>query len=72
MQTLIDFLNFPHQIEITEDYAEGGFVASFPELPGCITVGETVEAAIANAKDAKEAWFYAVTEEQCRAIGGTP
>ena len=40
---------------IVEDKDEGGFVVSFPELLGCITCGETVESAVANALDAKKA-----------------
>lgn len=36
---------------IVEDKDEGGFVVSFPELPGCITCGETVESAAANISD---------------------
>ena len=42
---------------------EGGFVVSFPELPGCITCGETMESAISNAADAKKAWLEAALEE---------
>ena len=42
---------------------EGGFVVSFPELPGCITCGETVESAVANALDAKKAWLEAAMED---------
>lgn len=54
-------LEFRHyrqeRMEIVEDKDEGGFVFSFPELPGCITCGETVESAVANAFDAKRAWL---------------
>ena len=35
----------------------------FPELPGCITCGETVESAVANALDAKKAWLEAAIED---------
>ena len=31
---------------------EGAFTATVPILPGCITVGDTVEEALANVKDA--------------------
>ena len=31
---------------------EGGFTVTVPELPGCITQGETVEGALAMAHDA--------------------
>ncbi len=42
-------------MEIVEDKDEGGFEVSYPDLPGCITCGETVERAVANALDAKKA-----------------
>ena len=54
MKTLNEYLAMPYRMEIVEDREEGGFVVSFPELPGCITCGETVERAIANAQDAKK------------------
>ncbi len=34
--------------------AEGGFTASVPVLPGCITYGENVDEALAMAKEAIE------------------
>ena len=49
-------------MEIIEDKDEGGFVVSFPELPGCFTCGENIESAIANAMDAKKAWLEATIE----------
>jgi len=33
---------------------EGGFTVTVPALPGCITYGETMDEAIANAKEAAE------------------
>ena len=53
----------PYRMEIVEDSSEGGFVASYPDLPGCITCGETIESAIANAADAKRAWLEAAIED---------
>ena len=50
-------------MELVKDPDEGGFVVSFPDLPGCITCGETLEAAVANAADAKRAWLQAALEE---------
>ena len=38
---------------------KGGFVVSYPDLPGCITCGETIESALANALDAKQVWLEA-------------
>ena len=54
MKTLNDYLAMSYRMEIVEDKNEGGFVVSFPELPGCITCGETIESAVANAEDAKK------------------
>lgn len=51
------------RMEIVEDSDEGGFVASYPDLPGCISCGESVEAAAANAQDAKRAWLEAAMED---------
>ncbi len=63
MKTLDDYMQISYRMEIVEDKQEGGFVVSFPELPGCITCGETIESAIANALDAKKAWLEAALEQ---------
>ena len=59
MKTLNDYRVMFYRMEIVEDKDEGGFVAFYPDLPSCITCGETVESAVANAVDAKKAWFKA-------------
>ncbi|RGH13185.1 type II toxin-antitoxin system HicB family antitoxin [Ruminococcus sp. AF12-5] len=43
-----------YRMEIVEEKEEGGFVVSYPDLPGYITCGETMESAVANALDAKK------------------
>ena len=63
MKKIDYYMNLPYKMEILPDIAEGGFVVSFPELPGCITCGETMESAIENAMDAKRAWIEAELEE---------
>ena len=63
MKTLNEYLALPYRMEIVEDRDEGGYVVSFPELPGCITCGETVESAVANAEDAKREWIVAALED---------
>lgn len=63
MKMLNDYMAMPYRMEIIEDKEEGGFVISYPELPGCITCGETLEAAIANAPNAKKAWLEAALED---------
>ena len=64
MKTLNDYMAMSYRMEIVEDKEEGGFVVSYPDLPGCITCGETVESAVANALDAKKAWLEAALEER--------
>ena len=63
MKTLNDYMAMPYRMEIVEDKDEGGFVVSYPDLPGCITCGETVESAVVNALDAKKAWLEAALED---------
>ena len=63
MKTIDEYMALPYRLEIVPDTDEGGFIASYPELPGCLTVGNTAEEAVKNAEDAKKAWFFAATEE---------
>ena len=41
----------------------GGYMATIPDLPGCVADGETVEEAVAEARDAFEAWTMAEQED---------
>ena len=54
MKTLNEDMKMPYRMEIVEDEEEGGFVVSYPDLPGCITCGETIESAVQNALDEKK------------------
>ena len=40
MKTLNDYMSMSYRMEVVEDKTEGGFVVSYPDLPGCITCGE--------------------------------
>ena len=63
MKAISEYMNKPYKMEVEPDMDEGGFVVSYPDLPGCITCGETVESAVENALDAKRAWIEAALEE---------
>lgn len=63
MRTLSEYMSMPYRMEVVEDCEEGGFVVSYPDLPGCVTCGETIEVAVANASDAKRAWLEAALED---------
>ena len=56
-------MNLPYRLELVPDTEEGGFVASYPELRGCLTSGETAEAALKNAQDCKREWLTAALED---------
>jgi len=49
---------------LLEKDGDGGFVVSVPALPGCISQGDTRHEALANIRDAIEAYV-----EDCRSTG---
>jgi predicted RNase H-like HicB family nuclease len=57
-------LDYPVVIEPLSPEDGGGFVATAPDLPGCMSDGETPEEALANVRDAVAAWI-----EEARALG---
>ena len=56
-------LAYPVLIELSREDG-GGFLASVPDLPGCMSDGETPEEALANVRDAVDAWI-----EEAHALG---
>lgn len=63
MKHLEYYLNLPYRIEIMPDTLEGGYIAQCPELPGCITYGDTQEESLHNLTDAKKVWLSAALED---------
>ena len=63
MKTIDYYLKLPYKLEIVPDMDEGGFVARYPELPGCITVGDTLESVVKNLNDAKIEWITVALED---------
>jgi len=57
-------LEYPIIIEPLPDEEGGGFVAVVPDLPGCMSDGDTAEAALASVQDAVSAWI-----EEATAVG---
>jgi len=48
---------------------EGGFTATVPALPGCISEGDTREEALANIREAIEFYFEPLSDEELEALG---
>lgn len=64
MKKTIDYyMSLKYKREFIEDPDEGGYVVSFPELPGCITAAETLEDAWNLSEDAKREWINAALED---------
>jgi antitoxin HicB len=57
-------LDYPVLIEPLPVEDGGGFVATVPDLPGCMSDGETPEEALANVRDAVAEWIG-----EARALG---
>ena len=41
----------------------GGYLIEFPDLPGCVSDGDTIEEAIRNGVEAMTGWIEAVRSE---------
>lgn len=58
-------LKYPMSIYPEED---GGYVVLVPDLPGCMTQGETLDEALANIEEARELWIETVYTSGKQAI----
>ena len=50
-------LEYPVIVSPLSDEDGGGFLATVPDLPGCMSDGETPAEAIENVQDAIEEWL---------------
>ncbi len=57
------FEDYPIEIRPLTEKEGGGFLATFPDLPGCMADGETPEEAIADARGAFACWMAAHIED---------
>ena len=55
-------LDYPVIVQPLPAEDGGGFLALVPDLPGCMSDGETPEEAIVNVRDAIIAWMEAATD----------
>jgi antitoxin HicB len=54
--------DYPFELRPLAEDEGAGWLITFPDLPGCMSDGETPEEAIANGKDALAAWLQAAKE----------
>jgi len=55
-------LPYPYILKPLSPEDGGGYLIEFPDLPGCMSDGETEEEAILMGKDAIEAWINTAKE----------
>ena len=53
------FEAYAHIVEPLSDEDGGSYLITFPDLPGCMSDGETPEEAVINGRDAFSAWMSA-------------
>jgi antitoxin HicB len=58
-QSLEYFLTLKYPISIYPEDA-GGYTAMIPDLPGCMTQGETLEEVVINIDEARQLWIETV------------
>jgi len=56
------FADYSFEVKPLSAAEGGGFLITFPDLPGCMSDGETPEEAIENGKDAFDCWMGAQIE----------
>ena len=54
---------------VLEPSEEGGYTATVPALPGCISEGDTIEEAMANIREAIELCVEVAEEMEARREG---
>ena len=55
-------LDYPFEMRPLSEEEGGGWLVSFPDLPGCMSDAETPEEAMKNGRDALECWIAACEE----------
>ena len=55
-------IEYPFTIRRLSKAEGGGWLVEFPDLPGCIADGETIEEAVTNGSDALRSWLATAKE----------
>lgn len=56
--------DYPFTIRHLSQTEGGGYLIEFPDLPGCMSDGETIGEAIKNGQDAVSCWMAAAKESK--------
>ena len=55
------YSHLPYRVEVYPD--DGGYTAAIPDLPGCITCGESQQEVLELIEDAKAGWLELALED---------
>ncbi|MDX2229513.1 MAG: type II toxin-antitoxin system HicB family antitoxin [Leptolyngbyaceae cyanobacterium bins.349] len=61
LESLADYLKLNYPITLHPE-PDGGYTVMIKDLLGCISQGDTLEEAMQNIQDAKEAWMETALE----------
>ena len=59
---MAETIKYSFEVRPLSDEDGKGYLVTFPDLPGCMSDGETIEEAIANAMDAEHSWIETARE----------
>ncbi len=62
-KTIDEYMKIQYRMEVVPDTEDGGYLVSFPELPGCLTCVESLDKAVEAANNAKREWISAALED---------
>ena len=57
-------VDYPFRMRPLDDEEGGGWLIEFPDLPGCMSDGDTPEEALRNGADAVRCWIAAMREAE--------
>ena len=62
MKDLCYYMNLKYPFTIEQD-EDGSYFIQFPDLPGCMTCGDTLENAIKLGEDARKCWIESALKD---------
>jgi len=63
MKNIPPFEKYPFSVEPLSAEEGGGYAITFPDLPGCMSDGPTVDEAIAQGREAFQVWMESIIED---------
>lgn len=64
MSTIPALEKYPFTIASLSEGEGGGFAITFPDLPGCLSDGATIQHALADSRAAFQAWMNSMIEDR--------